>query len=94
MSRPKPSILIQKTDSKTFRTDQILDTGAVWAVFYKGKPFSLRSVNLTSNYPAPVYKKVTFSTAGHAHSLAKRLNERFECNDFEVYSLTGGEKSE
>lgn len=93
MSRPKPSILLEKTDSNTFKSDQILEAEVIWAVFYKGKPFVLRTVSLATNYPAPVYKKVTFSSQGHAKALAKKLNEKFKCNDFEVFRLFSGEKA-
>ncbi len=40
MSRPKPNILLEYVDKKTYRAEQILDAEAIWAVFYKGKPFS------------------------------------------------------
>ena len=37
------------------------------------------------------YKKVSFSNPGHAHNLAKKLNEMFKSEDFAVYKLTQGE---
>jgi hypothetical protein len=60
-------------------------------VFYKEKPFNLKSANALTNYPGPKYKKVSFSNPGHAHNLAKKLNEMFKCQDFTVYKLTDGE---
>jgi hypothetical protein len=43
-----------------------------------------------TSYPGPKYKKVSFSNPGHAHNLAKKLNQLFECQDFQVVELTSG----
>ena len=45
MSRPKPTILKEFVDSKTFKSEQVLFAEAVYAVFYEGKPINLRTVN-------------------------------------------------
>ena len=92
MSRPKPKILLEHIDKKTYRAEQILDAEAIWAVFYQDKPFNLKSSNALTNYPGPKYKKTSFSNPGHAHNLAKKLNSTFNCNDFSVYMLSEGEK--
>lgn len=91
MSRPKPTIILEFTNNKTYKTEQVLEAEAIWAVFYKGKPFNLKSSNSLTNYPGPKYKKVSFSNPGHALNLAKKLNEMFKCNDFAVYKLTTGD---
>jgi len=91
MSRPKPTIILEFTNNKTYKTEQILEADAIWAVFYKGKPFNLKSSNSLTSYPGPKYKKVSFSNPGHAHNLSKKLNEMFNCEDFAVYRLTSGE---
>lgn len=91
MSRPKPNIILEHTDSKTYKLDQILEAEAIWAVFYKSAPFNLKSSNSLTNYPGPKYKKTSFSNPGHAHNLAKKLNKMFNCNDFAVYRLTSGD---
>jgi len=91
MSRPKPTIILEFTNNKTYKTEQILEADAIWAVFYKGKPFNLKSSNSLTSYPGPNYKKVSFSNPGHAHNLSKKLNEMFNCKDFAVYRLTSGE---
>jgi hypothetical protein len=91
MSRPKPTVLLENTDKKTYRSEQILEAEAIWAVFYKQNPFNLKSFNSITNYPGPKYKKTSFSNPGHAHNLAKRLNSLFDCNDFSVMKLTQGE---
>ena len=92
MSRPKPQVLLEHINKKTYKAEQILDAEAIWAVFYQGKPFNLKSSNMITNYPGPKYKKVSFSNPGHAHNLAKKLNQMFQCNDFKVVKLTQGEE--
>ncbi len=91
MSRPKPDILLEKVNSKTYRSEQVLEADAIWAVFYKGEPFNLKSSNALTNYPGPKYKKTSFSNPGHAHNLSKKLNAMFNSEDFVVYKLTTGE---
>lgn len=94
MSRPKPKILLEYANKENFKVEQILDSEAIWAVFYQGQPFNLKSGSLVANYPGPKYKKVSFSNPGHAINLAKKLNRLFKTKDFEVYKLTSGEKVE
>lgn len=91
MSRPKPTVLLEHVDKKTYKSEQVLQAEAIWAVFYKGEPFNLKSSNMLTNYPGPKYKKVSFSNPGHAHNLAKKLNDMFNSTDFSVYKLTTGE---
>ena len=91
MSRPKPKVLLEYTNKKTYKSEQILESEAIWAVFYKNEPFNLKSSNSITNYPGPKYKKVSFSNPGHAHNLAKKLNRMFNCDDFQVVKLTSGE---
>jgi hypothetical protein len=94
MSRPKPDILMEFVDSKTYKSEQILHAEAIWAVFYKDQPFNLKSQNKLTNYPGPKYKKTSFSNPGHALNLAKKLNSMFKTDEFSVYKLTEGEKIE
>lgn len=92
MSRPKPKVILEYANKETYKIEQILESEAIWAVFYKEQPFNLKSGSLVASYPGPKYKKVSFSNPGHAINLAKKLNRLFKCNDFEVYKLTTGEK--
>lgn len=91
MSRPKPKILLEYANKENFKVEQILESDAIWAVFYLGKPFNLKSGSLISSYPGPKYKKVSFSNPGHAYNLAKKLNKLFKTEDFQVVKLTQGE---
>jgi hypothetical protein len=92
MSRPKPKILLEYANKVTINIEQILDSEAIWAVFYQGQPFNLKSGSLVASYPGPKYKKVSFSNPGHAHNLAKKLNRLFKTSAFAVYKLTSGEE--
>ncbi|MDC1007213.1 hypothetical protein OAP94_00855 [bacterium] len=91
MSRPKPTVLLEFVNRKTYRSEQVLESEAIWAVFHKDKPFNLKSSNMLTNYPGPKYKKTSFSNPGHAHNLASKLNEMFNCNEFNVHKLTSGD---
>ena len=91
MARPKPTIILEHTDQKTFRSEEVLKATAIYAVFYDGSPISIRSFNSLVNYPGPKYKKVSFPNAGHAFNLAEKLNSRFKTKKFAVLKLTQGE---
>jgi hypothetical protein len=91
MSRPKPKVLLEHINKKNYKSEQILEADAIWAVFYKNEPFNLKSSNSLTSYPGPKYKKVSFSNPGHAINLAKKLNRMFNCEDFQVVKLTAGE---
>lgn len=90
MSRPKPKVLLEQTNKKTYKIEQVLEAEAIWAVFYKGQPINLKSFNSLTGYPGPKYKKVSFSNQGHALNLSKKLNQMFNCEDFQVVELTQG----
>ncbi len=92
MPRPKPNIIIEHFNEGDFKSEQILESEAIWAVFYKRKPFNLKTTSDGFNYPGPKYKKVSFSNPGHAITLAKKLNTLFNCTDFTVMKMTGGEQ--
>jgi len=92
MSRPKPTILLEMTNKKTYKTEQVLDAEAIWAVFYQEKPINLKTSSIVAQQLGPKYKKVSFSNAGHAFNLAEKLNKMFNSQDFSVFKLTTGEK--
>lgn len=92
MSRPKPKILLESIDKKLYKTHQILETTAIWAVFYKDKPINFKVFSLLGNSLSPKYKKISFSNPGHAHNLAKKLNQLFSSTEFSVYELSTGKK--
>lgn len=93
MARPKPTILLTHVDPGTYKSEEILEADAIYAVFYQGKPFNLRShLNSLQDYPGPKYKKVSFSNPGHAFNLMEKMNKLFKCQDFTVVELTEGKQ--
>ena len=92
MSRPKPRVLIEHTNKVTYRTEQVLASEGVWAVFYENQPINLKTSNLLVQYPGPKYKKVSFSNPGHARNLARKLNTQFKTDRFTGVLLTAGDR--
>ena len=92
MSRPKPKVLLEYINKKNYKSEQILEAEAIWAVFYKKAPFNLKSASSITSYPGPKYKKVSFSNPGHAINLAKKLNNLFKSDKFSVVLLKAGDQ--
>jgi hypothetical protein len=92
MSRPKPNVLLEITNKKTYKTEQVLEADAIWAVFYQDKPINLKTSSLVVQHLGPKYKKVSFSNSGHAINLAEKLNKIFNSTGFSVFKLVTGEK--
>jgi hypothetical protein len=92
MSRPKPKVLLETTSKKTYKTEQVLEAEAIWAVFYQDHPINLKTSSLIGQQLGPKYKKVSFSNAGHAFNLSEKLNKIFNTDEFSVFKLTTGEK--
>jgi len=90
MSRPKPQILLDQTNKITYKTDQVLASEGIWAVFLDNKPINLKTASMVSQYPGPKYKKVSFSNPGHAINLCKKLNTQFKTTRFTVVLLNQG----
>ena len=44
MSRPKPKVLLSKTDRATFKTEEVLESTAIWAVFFDGKAYQSKNI--------------------------------------------------
>ena len=83
---------MEVTNKKSYKTEQVLEADAIWAVFYKDKPVNLKTTSVVAQQVGPKYKKVSFSNSGHALNLAEKLNKLFNCEDFSVYKLTTGER--
>jgi hypothetical protein len=92
MSRPKPNVLVEQTNRSTYKTEQVLASEGIWAVFFDSKPINLKTSNMLVQYPGPKYKKVSFSNPGHAINLAKKLNTQFKTDKFSVVLLKAGDR--
>ena len=92
MSRPKPTVLLEHVNKTNYKSDQILNSEGIWAVFYDSQPINLKTQNMLVAYPGPKYKKVSFSNPGHAINLAKKLNVLFKSDKFSVVLLKAGDQ--
>jgi hypothetical protein len=92
MSRPKPKILLELTNKSTYKTEQVLASDGVWAVYFDNSPVNLKTSHMLVQYPGPKYKKVSFSNPGHAINLAKKLNQQFKTDKFSVVLLKQGDQ--
>lgn len=90
MARPRPTIILEHVNPKTYKAEQVLDAEAIYAVFYQGKPINLRTLSHLVSYPGPKYKKISFSNKGHCFNLAERMNKLFNTTEFTVVELTVG----
>lgn len=91
MSRPKPTVLLDHVNKTNYKSDQVLASEGIWAVFYDNQPINLKTANMLVAYPGPKYKKVSFSNAGHAINLCKKLNALFKTDRFTVVLLKQGD---
>lgn len=92
VSRPKPTVLAELTNKSTYKSEQVLASDGIWAVYYSNEPINLKTSNMLVQYPGPKYKKVSFSNPGHAINLAKKLNQQFKTDQFSVVLLKQGDK--
>jgi hypothetical protein len=90
MSRPKPTVLLQSLDPKTYKAEQVLRSDAIYAVFYDAHPINLRSLQTQTDDGAK-YKKCSFSNVGHAHNLKFKMNKLFHTDKFTVVRLIFGD---
>lgn len=91
MSRPKPTVLLDHVNKTSYKSDQVLASEGIWAIFYDNQPINLKTHNILISYPGPKYKKVSFSNSGHAINLCKKLNSLFKTDKFTVVLLKQGE---
>ena len=92
MSRPKPQVIVEHVNKTNFKSDQVLASEGVWAVFFDDQPINLKTISMLVSYPGPKYKKVSFSNPGHAINLAKKMNQVFKTDKFSVVLLRQGDK--
>jgi hypothetical protein len=84
-------VLLEHVNKTNYKSDQILDSEGIWAVFFDNQPINLKTQNILVAYPGPKYKKVSFSNPGHAINLAKKLNTLFKSEKFSVVLLKAGD---
>ena len=92
MSRPKPTVLLEHVNKTNYKSDQVLSSEGIRAVYYDHRPINLKTHNILLHYPGPKYKKVSFSNSGHAINLCKKLNNLFKTDKFTVVLLKEGDQ--
>jgi hypothetical protein len=90
MSRPKPNVLLEYINKTNYKSDQVLSSEGIWAVFFDGQPINLKTHNILVSYPGAKYKKNSFSNPGHAINLCKKLTALFKSDKFTVVLLQQG----
>lgn len=91
MSRPKPTVLLDHVNKTTYKSQQVLASEGIWAVFYDGQPINMKTFNILVASPGPKYAKVSFSNSGHAINLCKKLRQLYKDDKFSVVLLKQGE---
>ena len=89
MSRPKPTVLLEKVEKETYKAEQVLASDGIWAVYYDKNPL-IKTFNMLISYPSQ-YKKVS-SNPRHAINLCKKLNRQFQTDLFTVVILDKGKQ--
>jgi len=90
MSRPKPQVLLEITNKQTYKSEQVLASEGIWAIFLDNKPVNLKTTTMLAQHSGPKYKKSSFSNPGHAINLCKKLNTQFKTNRFSVVLMNSG----
>jgi len=78
------------TNKTTYKSDQVLASEGIWAVYFDNKPINLKTSSMLAQYPGPKYKKTSFSNPGHAINLCKKLNIQYNTTKFSVVLLNQG----
>lgn len=90
MSRTQAKVLLELVNKTTYKCDQIVESAGIWAVFYCGAAFNLKSQHYLDSEDTPKYKKTSFSNPGHARNLCRKLNAQFKTDKFTVVFMTNG----
>lgn len=93
MSRNHPLVLLESVDKATYKCDQIIASPGIWAVFFSGQAFNLKSQHYLDSEDTPKYKKTSFSNPGHARNLCRKLNAKFKTDKFTVVFMNAGSQS-
>jgi len=90
MARPTPKILLQHIYENE-KALEICEADFTWGVYYKGRPFLLRTHSVEHPYPGPKYPRVNFQNLAHALRLRNKLNDLFATEDFTVVRMDTGQ---
>ena len=86
MARPKPIVrLAQEVGDGTLW--EVLQADKFYVITYKGEPANIRITQGSMTGNIHLYKKLTYTNLGSANLQARRLNHRFNCQDFTVMEV-------
>lgn len=86
MARPKPQILktVELGDGSTW---DITQADSQYVVTYQGRPCGVRQHIHTLNNQGYKYQKLSYTNLGNALAQVRRLNHKFNCDDFDVMEV-------
>ena len=87
MSRPKPEVIMENIDRKTFTSKQVLKSDSLYVVLYDGQPFNMRSVDYARNNPPHTYCRIGYAAEASAINKARRLNVLYNTTKFAAYKV-------
>jgi hypothetical protein len=87
MARPKPTILLTKELSDSTIWD-IMSAESYYVVTYKNRPCGVRQHVNTMTTQGFKYQKLSYTNLGNALAQVRRLNHKFNCEDFDVMEVS------
>jgi hypothetical protein len=86
MARPSPKIItsIEVDDGTTW---DILKVNNQYTITYQGQPCGIRQHYSTLSTHGFKYQKLSYTNYGNAQAQARRLNTKFNCEDFAVKAV-------
>ena len=87
MARPQPDILLTKelNDGSTW---DIMSAESYYVITYKDQPCGVRKHINTMTTQGFKYQKLSYSNLGNALAQVRRLNHKFQCEDFDVMQVS------
>lgn len=87
MSRPKPNVILTATlgDGSTW---DIIQADSQFVITYQGQPCGIRQHVQTMTTQGYKYQKLSYTNLGNALAQVRRLNHKFNCEDFDVMEVT------
>lgn len=86
MARPGPTIIhsVELCDGSVW---DILQAESYYAITYKGKIIGVRRHNILYSDNKFKYQKLSYTNSGGARAQARRLNDKFNCLDFDFVKI-------
>lgn len=86
MARPAPEIL-KSIEARDGTTWDITQADSQYVITYQGKPCGVRQHVQTLNTQGFKYQKLSYTGLGSALAQVKKLNDKFNTEDFDVMQV-------